>query len=248
MACLQTSAGNGGPGIRPTYATEAACLEACKEGACCEGTTCSVKPQCQCQGAGETFKGVGTTCNPDPCKCCENNLPTSDDCQWCFCFCGNGLFPWPRFVNVTVFGEYRLIKPNVVNGVLGNPQFLETYKSLSATVTLSAQSSPTRTNCPYWTFEGTVNGVFIGVQLNWSRVQSTIGFQAQVGVSDTAGEYKTAIGGDGFVVIGIQAGPAPLSGPFSSVCLNTLVGVTWQDDPVAVGPTWCGITVNGVQP
>jgi hypothetical protein len=62
MACLQTSAGNGGPGIRPTYATEAACLEACKEGACCEGTTCSVKPQCQCQGAGKTFNGVGTAC------------------------------------------------------------------------------------------------------------------------------------------------------------------------------------------
>lgn len=47
------------------YATEADCLQACKEGACCEGSTCSVKPQCQCQGAGKTFKGVGTTCvNP----------------------------------------------------------------------------------------------------------------------------------------------------------------------------------------
>lgn len=45
------------------YATEAECLQACKEGACCESNgTCSVKPQCQCQGAGQTFRGVGTVC------------------------------------------------------------------------------------------------------------------------------------------------------------------------------------------
>jgi hypothetical protein len=56
-----------------SYATEADCLNACKEGACCEGTTCSVKPQCQCQGAGKVFKGVGTTCSPNPCGCCGND-------------------------------------------------------------------------------------------------------------------------------------------------------------------------------
>ena len=49
------------------YKTEAECLEACKDGACCEGATCSIKPQCQCQGTGKVFKGVGTTCNPNPC-------------------------------------------------------------------------------------------------------------------------------------------------------------------------------------
>lgn len=56
------------------FATEADCLNACKEGACCEGTTCSIKPQCQCQGTGQTFKGIGTTCTPSPCEsgaCCE---------------------------------------------------------------------------------------------------------------------------------------------------------------------------------
>lgn len=52
---------------RPSYATEADCLQACREGACCEGTTCTVKPQCQCQGAGKTFKGVGTVCTPGMC-------------------------------------------------------------------------------------------------------------------------------------------------------------------------------------
>lgn len=52
------------------FATEADCLNACKEGACCNGTTCSVKPQCQCQGTGQTFKGVGTTCDSLPGICC----------------------------------------------------------------------------------------------------------------------------------------------------------------------------------
>jgi hypothetical protein len=52
------------------FATEAACNQACKEGACCEGTTCSVKPACQCSGTGKTFRGVGTTCSTSPCGCC----------------------------------------------------------------------------------------------------------------------------------------------------------------------------------
>jgi hypothetical protein len=55
---------------RTGYQTEAECNQACKEGACCEGTSCSVKPACQCQGTGKTFKGVGTTCNETTCGCC----------------------------------------------------------------------------------------------------------------------------------------------------------------------------------
>lgn len=54
-----------------SFATEADCLNACKEGACCEANgTCSVEPQCQCQGTGQTFRGVGTTCTPNPCLPC----------------------------------------------------------------------------------------------------------------------------------------------------------------------------------
>jgi hypothetical protein len=44
---------------RTSYATEADCLQACKEGACCEGTTCTVKPQCQCKCA------TNSCCGPD---------------------------------------------------------------------------------------------------------------------------------------------------------------------------------------
>jgi hypothetical protein len=69
MPCYQSTNLPGGVTTtgRTSYTTEAACLNACKEGACCEGTVCSVKPACQCQGTGKTFKGVGTVCTPNPC-------------------------------------------------------------------------------------------------------------------------------------------------------------------------------------
>lgn len=44
------------------YATEADCLNACKEGVCCIGSECTAKPGCQCTGVGSRFVGVGTTC------------------------------------------------------------------------------------------------------------------------------------------------------------------------------------------
>lgn len=73
MTCRQVSTYNGAPGSgQPTgggYPTEAECLNACKEGACCTGTTCSVKPQCQCQGTGQVFVGIGTTCAGCGCNC-----------------------------------------------------------------------------------------------------------------------------------------------------------------------------------
>ena len=74
MPCYQSANLPGGVTTtgRTSYRTEAECNEACKEGACCEGTVCTVKPQCQCQGSGQTFKGVGTVCSPNPCLCCIN--------------------------------------------------------------------------------------------------------------------------------------------------------------------------------
>jgi len=75
MPCYQSNNAPSGYGKIGTggYATEAECLQACKEGACCNGTTCTVKPQCQCNAAaGECFKGVGTTCEPNPCTGTED--------------------------------------------------------------------------------------------------------------------------------------------------------------------------------
>lgn len=71
MPCYQSTNLPGGFSTtgRTSYATEADCLQACKEGACCEGTSCTVKPQCQCQGTGKTFQGVGTVCAAGACDC-----------------------------------------------------------------------------------------------------------------------------------------------------------------------------------
>lgn len=56
---------------RVAYPTQADCLNACKEGACCESNgTCNVRPQCQCQGDGQVFRGIGTTCASHPCNMC----------------------------------------------------------------------------------------------------------------------------------------------------------------------------------
>lgn len=77
------------------FATEAECLEACKEGACCNGTTCSVKPQCQCNAAaGEVFKGVGTVCSPNP--CCRDSSGVL-----CTSLSNGG---WPNSLSVTISG------------------------------------------------------------------------------------------------------------------------------------------------
>ena len=83
MPCRQVSTYNGTTGSGKTggggHATEADCLQACREGACCEGTTCTVKPQCQCQGTGKVFKGVGTTCEGNPCACyCDGGSPVPE--------------------------------------------------------------------------------------------------------------------------------------------------------------------------
>jgi hypothetical protein len=67
MTCYQSSTVAASPSVKRAvdrgltrYTTEADCLQACKEGACCEGTTCSVKPQCQCVDT-----SLGSCCGPD---------------------------------------------------------------------------------------------------------------------------------------------------------------------------------------
>ncbi len=107
MPCYQPN--NFPPGFTATgrtgYATEADCNNACQEGACCEGTTCSVKPQCQCQGTGKVFKGVGTVCTPNPCLCpgcgtmcpAPGCLPTYIDISYSCSFPDNIITPGQSF-------------------------------------------------------------------------------------------------------------------------------------------------------
>lgn len=101
------------------YATEADCLQACKEGACCNGTTCTVKPQCQCNAAaGEVFKGVGTVCSPNPCLVCAG------ECE----------FGLPRSYPVTI-SEYANELPPVcfpVNKTLDAELYVDPFSSSTA--------------------------------------------------------------------------------------------------------------------
>jgi len=41
-------------------------------GACCTGSSCSITSQSECQGTGQTFRGVGTVCSPNPCCSCNS--------------------------------------------------------------------------------------------------------------------------------------------------------------------------------
>ncbi len=160
MTCVQ---------VRPTdgryqyttqqsYTTEAECLQACKAGACCEGTTCSVKPQCQCQGTGKTFKGVGTTCSPNPCLCCNDgcNPKSGSNCSWCWCLCGDGAATYPRFINVTISGWYSMIQPITEPGPFGGltdtGQIRTRQKSVSGTITLTNVDPLVSATCPHWRY------------------------------------------------------------------------------------------------
>ena len=89
MPCVQVS-----PGATPLYlgvhsfssgphATEEDCLNACKEGACCNGTTCAIRPKCECDAFGYTFKGFGTKCSPNPCQdLCLCSNPATQNCTF----------------------------------------------------------------------------------------------------------------------------------------------------------------------
>jgi len=114
MTCRQVSTYNGSPATSGSYATEADCLNACKEGACCEGTTCSVTPQCQCQGTGQVFKGVGTTCSPNPCVvACPCPSGTQD----------TGAMPKSIHVSVSISGEcYSVLNTYPIDPSIYNEQ------------------------------------------------------------------------------------------------------------------------------
>jgi hypothetical protein len=91
MTCYQSTnlpAGFSTTG-RTSYKTEAECNQACKEGACCEGTTCTVKPQCQCQCT------TGRCCGPDTTtaggttwKTCRNESKAACDARGGVFQCG----------------------------------------------------------------------------------------------------------------------------------------------------------------
>ena len=88
---------------RTSYKTEAECNQACQEGACCEGTTCSVKPACRCQGTGKVFKGVGTTCQNTCRQCLVRSV--------CYCYCTENGGTVPEYINVRIQAQFDYTTP-----------------------------------------------------------------------------------------------------------------------------------------
>jgi len=144
MPCRQVSTFNGTPASSGSYRTEAECNQACREGACCEGTTCSVKPQCQCQGTGKTFKGVGTVCTPNPCgfscngcRCAFQvtlagvSIPV-DGKSYFWCYSSDSFWKeeWLQSILADSSpgepGFFSLVRDNLVNNLRNNYRYLLT--------------------------------------------------------------------------------------------------------------------------
>jgi hypothetical protein len=143
MPCYQSTTLPGGVTAtgRTSYKTEAECNQACKEGACCEGTTCTVKPQCQCQGTGKVFKGVGTVCTGK----CDQCLGSASNC---FCYCTSQGGKVPRFINARI--QFSATGPTGSGCDLSIDQNVTlTFSSANYSDSVSNETSQF---CYYWIF------------------------------------------------------------------------------------------------
>jgi len=151
VPCYKTQSHGGAVSSSPSYKTEAQCLQACKEGACCEDgpvgspPTCSVKPQCQCQVAGQVFKGVGTVCDPNPC-CTKCNRSSITWCQSPACI--------PKFLDFT----YSLSFPIQFVNMFGGYYIRPFSASGSCTLRGVMSSEPSRPCGDYSFFAGPPEG------------------------------------------------------------------------------------------
>ena len=137
-------------GTSSSYTTEADCLNACKEGACCEGTTCSVKPQCQCQGDGKKFQGIGTVCAADTCQFCTvNGFPkTGSGVSKCYCYCTVNGGTIPEFVNITI--DWSWASTFTPFGSTTPQPVPSCTRSGTITATLTRQNVSNYIGCPWY--------------------------------------------------------------------------------------------------
>lgn len=148
------------PALGATYATEAECNQACQEGACCEGTTCTVKPACQCQGAGKTFKGVGTTCT----GLCDQCLGVQSKC---YCYCTSNGGKVPRFVNVTLLWAWATDRSDCSETITKSVTLSRMGTSLE-----DGFSSGGQTVCYSWDFTG--DGFYVSVTSVLAQSQESL--------------------------------------------------------------------------
>jgi len=151
MGCYQvgsTTAANGAARLPATYRTEAECNQACQEGACCEGTSCSVKPQCQCQGDDKKFQGIGTVCAADTCQfCTPQGFPKfNSGVSRCYCYCSVNGGTIPQFVNVTI--NWSFSSTRIPYGSSTPEPVPSCTRSGTITATLTRQSTSPYIGCP----------------------------------------------------------------------------------------------------
>jgi hypothetical protein len=194
MACFKLSPSSpfGSARLSGSYATEADCLQACREGACCEGTTCSVKPACQCSGTGKTFKGVGTTCaDASGDSCCKPARAVSINVTfegWTQCI-GTGvkLYVGPLSVTAVPYdwtgtnnGGYGYYAPGG-NGLAGLEEQLPLTHSFP-TFPNMMQGYQNTGSVPNSTEQGgTFTSAFIGFELRQTATELT--FQAMSAIA-----------------------------------------------------------------
>jgi len=245
MPCYQST--NFPPGFsstgRTSYATEADCLAACKEGACCEGTTCSVQPQCQCQGTGKVFKGVGTVCTPNPCLLCRpDGLPVNGNGPLkCYCYCTAQGGKVPRFINVSV----RFVVSGAQNAQCN---FDSTY---NVTLTRTSDSIFDGVNqsgiiyCPSWAFQSQDINVTATAILNLAQnLEEMIFFASSPPFCNTS----TPLFGLQYTTWGFSISSSkPTTSDSSGLCYIRHIGATGTEtDPVSQVITGT-VTVLGFQ-
>jgi len=214
------------------------CFSPNLQGACCEGTTCTVKPACECQGTGQTFKGVGTTCATNPCGCCnaDGTPKQGSGCAQCWCFCGDGAAAYPRFINVTLSGTYQMFRPKYVAVPGGFQESGREYrdKSFSCSITLSAISTPSRSNCPGWTYGtgsarlplgngGATGYVLIDYPTFPSTTSAQFGVRVEIGDLSEFSSYsdwRTS----GFYILGSQLPITSTGVQKSGTCFSDIAG------------------------
>ena len=175
-----------GPFSSGGFATEAQCREACKEGACCESNgTCNVRPQCQCQGAGQTFRGVGTTCTPNPCGCACVGPPYFDTP-------GSGAFR----------GSTPFIQPITVRIDSGPSEIQGTY---TLTFIYPSTSGDYQANGYRWNYAANISGGAMSINV---RFGPTIVECPANGINcDTQAYVRVFAFGNGFSFSGISGTP-----------------------------------------
>jgi hypothetical protein len=149
----------------------------CSDGACCEGTTCTARPQSECQGPGKVFKGVGTTCSPNPCDLCDLGsiaIGTQGTAA--------GFYQ-------TAFASYECPDASYSVSVAGSGSVAKDNRFLGSLVCSVSGATP---RCAYVGQISASSGALIQIILVFFTVGSDVRFSVKVQVNTTGTAASTA--------------------------------------------------------